>query len=364
MHVLVAMSGGVDSSVAAALLVDAGHAVTGVFLRNGVTAGPRAPAGKQGCCSAGDGADAARVADLLGVPFYALDFSDGFDRIVDDFARAYALGRTPNPCVACNRDLKFGLLLRYADAIGADTVATGHYAAVEPHGDRIALRVPADRRKDQTYVLFPLGQEALRRTVFPLAAMTKGETRAFAARRGLPVAEKPESMEICFVPGGDYRDVVGARAPGALVPGDVLDETTGTVVGRHAGVGTVTIGQRRGLGVAAGRPRFVTRIDAARNVVVVGGAADVLRREVLVDGWNAVASAMSAAGAAVRGVAKIRRGHDPQAATLHAVPERGPASVRVVFDESVTSPAPGQALVFYDDEGRVLGGGWIVAATA
>jgi tRNA-specific 2-thiouridylase len=364
MHVLAAMSGGVDSSVAAALLVEAGHSVTGVFLRNGVTAGPRAASGKQGCCSVGDAADAARVADLLGIPFYSLDFSAGFDRIVADFARAYAEGRTPNPCVACNRDLKFGLLMRYADAIGADAVATGHYAAVEPRDGRMALRIPADRAKDQTYVLFPLGQEELRRTMFPLAAMTKSETRAYAARRGLPVAEKPESMEICFVPDGDYRAIVAARAPGAVVPGDVVDASSGEVVGRHTGVGSVTIGQRRGLGVAAGTPRFVTRIDVARNVVVVGGADDVLRREVLVDGWNAVSAAMPPEGSAVRGVAKVRRNHSAQSAEMRADPERGTSSVRVVFDEPVKAPAPGQALVVYDGAGCVLGGGWITAATA
>jgi tRNA-specific 2-thiouridylase len=364
MHVLAAMSGGVDSSVAASLLLDAGHSVTGVFLRNGVTAGRRAASAKQGCCSVGDAADAARVADLLGIPFYSLDFADAFGRIVDDFARSYALGRTPNPCIACNRDLKFGLLLRYADAVGADAVATGHYAAVEPHGQRVALRVPADRAKDQTYVLFPLGQDELRRTMFPLAAMTKPETRAYAAQRGLPVAEKPESMEICFVPDGDYRDVVAARAPEALVPGDVVDETTGAVVGRHAGVGSVTIGQRRGLGVAAGTPRFVTRIDVARNVVVVGGADGVRRREVAVDGWNAVAEPMPQEGDVVRVAAKVRRMHAPQAASLSADPARGGTAVRVVFDEPVTAPAPGQALVAYDVEGRVVGGGWIAAATA
>src|SRR6185295_11625770 len=193
-----------------------GHDVTGVFLRNGVQAGPKAASGKQGCCSVGDAADAARVADVLGVPFYSLDFADGFERIVEDFARSYAAGRTPNPCVACNRDLKFGRLMRFADAIGADAVATGHYAAVEERAGRMALRVPADRAKDQTYVLFPLGQDELRRTLFPLAAMTKTETRAYAAERGLPVAEKPESMEICFVPDGDYRPVVAERVPAAF----------------------------------------------------------------------------------------------------------------------------------------------------
>jgi tRNA-uridine 2-sulfurtransferase len=364
MHVLVAMSGGVDSSAAAALLVDAGHQVTGVFLRNGVAAGPRAAAGKQGCCSVGDAADAARVADVLGVAFYSLDFADGFDRIVDDFVRSYAAGRTPNPCVLCNRDLKFGRLMEFADAIGADAVATGHYAAVADRGGRAGLRVPVDRAKDQTYVLFPLGQADLRRTVFPLADRTKLETRAFAARRGLPVADKPESMEICFVPGGDYREVVAARAPHALVPGDVVDEATGAVVGRHAGVGSVTIGQRRGLGVATGEPRFVARIDVARNAVIVGDAASVLRRRVRVAGWNAVAAAAPSPGEAVRGFAKVRRNHAPQPAEMRADPDGGDGAMRVVFDEPVKAPAPGQALVLYDDAGFVLGGGWIAATEA
>lgn len=358
------MSGGVDSSAAAALLVDGGHEVTGVFLRNGVVAGAKAASGKQGCCSIGDAADAARVADLLGVPFYSLDFAGGFEKIVADFARSYAQGRTPNPCVACNRDLKFGKLMRFADAIGADAVATGHYAAVEERDGRAALRVPADRDKDQTYVLFPLGQDALRRTVFPLSAMTKAQTRDFAARRGLPVADKPESMEICFVPGGDYREVAAARAPEAFVAGDVVDGATGAVLGRHGGVGSVTIGQRRGLGVATGAARYVSRIDVARNVVVVGDEASVMRREVVVDAWNPVASAMPADGARIRGFAKVRRNHVAQAAEVRPCAQRGDASVRVVFDEPVKAPAPGQALVVYDADEFVLGGGWIASADA
>jgi len=364
MRVLVAMSGGVDSSAAAALLVDAGHEVTGVFLRNGVVAGAKAASGKQGCCSIGDAADAARVADLLGVPFYSLDFAGGFERIVADFARSYAEGRTPNPCVACNRDLKFGKLMRFADAIGADVVATGHYAAVAERDGRAALRVPTDRAKDQTYVLFPLGQDALRRTVFPLAAMTKSQTREFAAERGLPVAEKPESMEICFVPDGDYRHVAAAREPGAFVAGDVIDDATGAVLGHHAGVGSVTIGQRRGLGVATGAARYVSRIDVARNVVVVGDERSVLRDRVTVDVWNPVAWPTPTDGERLRGFAKIRRNHEPQAAEVRPCPERGSASVRVVFDEPVKAPAPGQALVVYDAEGFVLGGGWIASADA
>jgi tRNA-specific 2-thiouridylase len=364
MRVLVAMSGGVDSSVAAALLVDAGHEVTGVFLRNGVVAGAKAASGKQGCCSVGDAADAARVADLLDVPFYSLDFADGFERIVADFARSYAEGRTPNPCVACNRDLKFGKLMRFADAIDADGVATGHYAAVVERDGRAALRVPADREKDQTYVLFPLGQDALRRTVFPLSAMTKDETRRYAAERGLPVAEKPESMEICFVPGGDYREVAAARAPEGFVEGDVVDAETGAVLGRHGGVGSVTIGQRRGLGVATGAARYVSRIDVERNLVVVGDARSVMRDEVIVEAWNPVASATPTDGTPLRGFAKVRRNHVPQAAVVSAFAGRGDAAVRVEFDAPVKAPAPGQALVVYDADGFVLGGGWIASTGA
>lgn len=359
MHVVAAMSGGVDSSVAAALLLDQGHRVTGVFLRNGVAAGPRASSGRQGCCSVGDSADAARVADLLGVPFYALDFSEGFERIVEDFARDYARGRTPNPCVQCNRDLKFGRLLQFAEAVGAEAVATGHYAAVEARDGRVALRKPADLAKDQTYVLFPLTQDQLRRTRFPLAGLTKTQTRATAAARGLPVAEKPESMEICFVPDGDYREVARVRAPAAFVSGDVVDETTGAVVGRHAGVGSVTVGQRRGMGTLGALPRYVTRIDAERNLVLVGDERSVLRREVLVEGWNPVATDAPRDGATLRGFGKVRRMHTPQACEVRAAEKTG---VRVTFDEPVKAPAPGQALVVYDEAGWVLGGGWIAAA--
>ena len=360
MRVIAAMSGGVDSSVAAALLVEQGHEVTGVFLRNGVASGPAAASGKQGCCSVGDASDAGRVADLLGVPFYCLDFAEGFDELVGEFARDYARGRTPNPCVACNRDLKFGKLLEFADGLGADAVATGHYAAVEPRGGRTALRVPADRRKDQTYVLFPLSQRALARAMFPLAAMTKEETRAGAARRGLPVAEKPESMELCFVPGGDYREVLAARVPSALVAGDVVDEASGAVLGRHAGVGSVTVGQRRGIGVAGGTPLYVTGVDVARNVVIAGRADALLRRTVRVEGWNAVSAAPPAQGCTLSGRAKVRRNHEPQDAELTA--EGEPGRMRVHFREPVRAPAPGQALVLYDDDGYVLGGGWIASS--
>lgn len=367
-RVLLAMSGGVDSSTAATVLLDQGHDVTGVFLRSGVEPGPRAAAGRQGCCTATDAADAARVADRLSIPFYALDFSQGFDAIVRSFADAYAEGRTPNPCVACNRDLKFGRLLQFADALGADVVATGHYASIEERAGRLALRVPADRAKDQTYVLFPLSQDQLRRTVFPLSGWTKDAVRRRAEERGLPVADKPESMEICFVPGGDYRTVVAGLRPDALREGEIVDVRTGAVVGRHSGVGSVTIGQRRGVGVVSDAPVYVTSIDAPGNRVFVGVADGLLRRRVVVDGWNEVAVAAPHEGESLRGLAKIRRNHEPAAAVATCRAGDGSAHggrrVHVEFDEPVRAPAPGQALVLYDGDGRVLGGGWISATHA
>ena len=359
MHVIVAMSGGVDSSVAAVLLQQQGHDVTGVFLRNGVQAGPRAKTGKQGCCSVGDSHDAARVADMLGVPFYALDFAAEFDGIIADFAAEYARGRTPNPCVACNRDLKFGRLLAFADALGADRIATGHYARRETSGGRQVLRVPADSHKDQTYVLFPLDQHALSRTEFPLGELAKSDVRRIARERGLAVHEKPESMEICFVPDGDYREILRERAPAALTPGPIVDESSGRVVGEHAGVGSVTIGQRRGVGVSAPTPLYVTGIDPESNSVLVGARADVMRRVVAVDDWNAVSIATPAAP--LRCHAKVRRNHTAQPAELIPV-SGGGSRFEVVFEEPVAAPAPGQALVAYSDDERVLGGGWIASS--
>jgi tRNA-specific 2-thiouridylase len=341
--------------------MEQGHAVTGVFLRSGIEPGPRAAAGKQGCCSARDAQDAARVADLLEIPFYSLDFAAEFDGLIDGFAAEYARGRTPNPCIACNRDLKFGRLLQFADALGADRVATGHYAATEPHAGRVALRMPRDAAKDQTYVLFPLSQAQLSRTLFPLAERTKGDVRSAASERGLPVAEKPESMEICFVPGGDYRAVLAERAPGALVPGPIVDEASGEVVGTHPGVGAVTIGQRKGLGLGGGPARYVTRVDPAANRVLVGDRSGLLRREVEVSGWNAVAAPVPDPGQRLRGAARVRRNHRPTAASAERLPGDD-RRLRVVFDEPVGAPAPGQALVLYDEAGRVLGGGWIAAS--
>lgn len=363
MHVLMAMSGGVDSSVAAALLLEQGHRVTGVFLRNGVHAGQAASRGKQGCCSVGDAADARRVADRLGIPFYALDFAAEFDSIVDEFVREYARGRTPNPCVSCNRDLKFGELLDFADTLGADAIATGHYARLLEREGRTALGIPRDLAKDQTYVLFPLGQDVLRRSLFPLAELTKAEVRARAEALGLAVSGKPESMEICFVPTGDYRDVLRERAPDTLLPGPIVDGRTGAEIGRHGGVATLTLGQRRGLRLAADRPLYVTDLDAETGVVTVGPREDLLRDDIRVERWNAVGAELPTAGSHVRATVRVRRNDSGTPGRL-GVERRddGTPYVRVVLDRAVQAPAPGQALVAYDDEGLVLGGGYIASS--
>jgi tRNA-specific 2-thiouridylase len=365
--VLVCMSGGVDSSVAAALLRREGHEVAGLFLRGagGREAAARAPGPRRlphGCCSAEDAADAARVADLLGIPFYAADFSEDFEGLVDGFVAEYLRGRTPNPCVLCNRDLKFGRAMEYARALGCDRVATGHYASAAPRGGRAGLRAGADAAKDQSYVLFPLSQEALGRALFPLGGMEKAAVRAAARDLGLPTAEKPESQEICFVPTGDYRDLVRARAGEGMRPG-VFRDRAGRVLGSHGGAALFTVGQRRGLGLGgAGGPRFVAAIDAERGTVVLGEPADLDARSVIVGGWNAVSAPAPRPGEApLRGAAKVRRSHAPAPARAEGM---GDGRVRLAFEEPVRAPSPGQAAVLYDGEGWVLGGGWIESAEA
>ncbi|HEU4395114.1 MAG TPA: tRNA 2-thiouridine(34) synthase MnmA [Planctomycetota bacterium] len=365
--VLVCMSGGVDSSVAAALLRRDGHEVVGLFLRGAGGKGAPAPAPgprrlPRGCCSAEDAADAARVADRLGIPFYASDFSDAFEGLVDAFVADYLRGRTPNPCVLCNRDLKFGKALAMARALGCDRVATGHYADAGPRDGRAGLRRARDAAKDQSYVLFPLSQDALGAALFPLGGLEKPAVRAVARDLGLPVADKPESQDLCFVPEGDYRAVLRARVGTALRPGN-FEDRDGRVLGTHDGAGLFTVGQRRGLGIAAGgRPRFVTRIDADSGTVVLGEPGDLDARCVIAGGWNPVSAPAPGPGdPPLDGAAKVRRGHAPQAARATGL---GGGRVRIEFREPVRAPAPGQAAVLYDGEGWVLGGGWIESAEA
>jgi len=279
-RVLVAMSGGVDSSVAAALLRDEGHDVTGVTLK--LWGG----ASDSGCCSVSDVEDARRVAAQLGIPHYVFNFSDDFTRdVVHPYVAAYAAGTTPNPCVECNRAVKFGRLLERARVLGFDAVATGHHARVEHVDGRYSLRRGADPAKDQSYVLYMLTQRELARTVFPVGELTKSDVRALAQRLGLRTATKPESMDVCFVKKGARAEFLAARAE--MTPGSIVD-TSGTEVGAHHGVAVFTVGQRRGLGVASGERRYVVDIDAASATVTIGTKQDLLRDDVALQGLTFV----------------------------------------------------------------------------
>ena len=344
------MSGGIDSSASAVLLARAGHRVTGVFMRHGAAApSTTARAGKQGCCSLDDAYDARRVADLLDIPFYTLNFEEEFGRIIDGFVDAYDRGRTPNPCIVCNRDLKFGKLFDYADAVGAELVATGHYARTERRGGRVALLKGVDPRKDQSYVLFPLGQRELARTMFPVGGYEKPAIRELAREAGLRVADKPESMEICFVPDNDHRRLLRERLGDRVRAGEFRDRD-GRVLGTHEGHQMFTLGQRKGLGQAFGRPMYVVEIDPDRNVVVLSaedeGTSGFEVREV-----NWISTAPRAAAADV----KIRSMHAGAPARVEPL-ERERA--RVTFDVPQRAVTPGQAAVFYEGD-AVLGGGWI-----
>ncbi len=348
-RVLLAMSGGIDSSVSALLLRRAGHDVTGVFMRHGVKAGAAARRGKAGCCSVEDAYDARRVADLLGIPFYTLNFEEPFERIVDYFVEEYDRGATPNPCIVCNRDLKFGKLLAYADALGAEFVATGHYARVERREGRMALLRGVDARKDQSYVLFPLGQDTLARTLFPVGGFEKSGIRRIAAEAGLALAEKPDSQEICFVPDNDHRRLLRERLGDRLRPGE-FRSPDGRVLGRHDGHQLFTIGQRKGLGAAFGRPMYVAAIEPETNTVVLS-PEDVAGLELTVRDVNWVSTGPRACDASV----KIRYGHAGAPARVEPLEE---GRARVTFAEPQRAPTPGQAAVFYDGD-VVLGGGWI-----
>jgi len=352
--VVVAMSGGVDSSVAACLLREQGYHCLGLFMRLGIAEQRDQscpPHRHQGCCSALDAADARAVAGRFDIPFYALNFSDDFDRIIDYFAAEYAHGRTPNPCVICNRDLKFGRLLAYADAVGAPYVATGHYARIGRQEDRSVLMRAADHRKDQSYVLFSIPRTVLPRILLPIGGLQKNEVRALAERFGLPVHDKPESSDICFVPDRDYARVVQERLPQAFRPGEVRDRS-GRVLGRHQGTPNFTIGQRRGLGIAAGTPIYVTEINPVTNTVVVGSREELLADTLEASGLNWLGPPPRPDQ---RVQAKIRYAHKAAPATVQRV---DPDYCRVVFDKPQPAITPGQALVLYDGD-IVLGGGWI-----
>jgi tRNA-specific 2-thiouridylase len=359
------MSGGVDSSVAAHLLSSAGHEVIGLFMRHGERAeaacstdkpSPLAivsAAHKQGCCTASDAADARRVADRLGLSFYALDFQEEFGRIVDYFVAEYTAGRTPNPCVMCNNWLKFGKLREYADSIGAEFIATGHYARLEhPAGEsEPALCRGLDRGKDQSYVLFGIDRHVLPRLLFPVGGYEKHEIRALARDIGLRVADKKDSQEICFVTDGDYAAFVDRHQGGLELSGDIVT-VEGDVVGQHAGLQHFTIGQRKGLGVAlGGGPRYVVRLERDARRVVIGTREQLGRSRFTVDRVNWLVEQSARLECAVQ----IRYQSRPAPGWVTMLDD-GRAAIEL--SEPRDGIAPGQAAVWYDGD-RVLGGGWI-----
>ncbi|MGD0899364.1 MAG: tRNA 2-thiouridine(34) synthase MnmA [Thermoguttaceae bacterium] len=351
-RVVLAMSGGVDSSVAAWLLQEAGHEVIGLFMRHGLPAEAR----KQGCCSVADAADARRTALRLGIPFYSVDFQHEFDRIVRYFVAEYTAGRTPNPCVVCNTWLKFGKLFEYADSVGAQWVATGHYARLLAGEDgQAALYRGCDAAKDQSYVLWGIHAQRLPRLLFPVGQHHKGEIRRIARRLGLDhLADKPDSQEICFVPDGDHARLVRRQRGAGDASGEIV-LTDGTVVGRHDGLERFTVGQRRGLRIAFGEPRYVVRLERATRRVVVGTREELARRELTASGANWLALPPEAGIAGFTAEVKIRYRSPPIAAVVDILPSD---RFRVKFQRPCYGVAPGQAAVCYQGD-RVLGGGWI-----
>ncbi|HXG36846.1 MAG TPA: tRNA 2-thiouridine(34) synthase MnmA [Dehalococcoidia bacterium] len=350
-RVIVAMSGGVDSSVAAALLLQQGHEVIGVTMRLWTEEDYSAPRFHRQCCSVEDTADARAACDALGIPHYVLNFEREFaSGVVDYFVEEYSRGRTPNPCLACNDKVKFRPLLDYAMALGANYLATGHYARIRRERESFQLWKALDPHKDQSYVLYTLGQDELSRTLFPVGEFSKDKIRRIAHEHALPNADKPDSADICFIPGGNYRAFVRQRV--SAQPGRIID-TAGKEVGVHQGVVDFTIGQRRGLPARGGSPPyFVVDIDPESNTVVVGEFEELRSSSVLVEGLNFISGETPVGDIEVE--ARVR--YRTQAAP--AVLRVGDGVGEVRFLEPQRAVTPGQAIVFYQGE-RVLGGGTI-----
>jgi len=354
--VIVAMSGGVDSSVAAAILKEEGYQVIGVTMQIW-------PLDKQaydvdrfgGCCGLGAIEDAKRVAYKLCIPHYVMNFRDTFaQKVIADFCQEYSLGRTPNPCIKCNQYIKFGALLERAKGLGADFVATGHHARIEKDeaSGRYLLEKGTDRRKDQSYVLYILTQKQLEHTLLPIGNFSKARVREIAKELELPVAAKPESQEICFIPDGDYPKFLKEYVSQSIRPGPIVDRQ-GNTLGEHRGILFYTIGQRRGLGISAEVPLYVTAIVSERNAIVVGGKEEVYGTELIASGLNWISLAKLKQPITAR--AKIRYLHKEAEAVIVPVDED---KVRVRFTEPQMAITPGQAIVFYDGN-TVIGGGTI-----
>lgn len=360
------MSGGVDSSTVAALLKAEGYELVGLTLQ---LWNQRRLAGKEGmpeqvqgrCCSLDDVYDARRVAESIGIPYYVVNQQERFEKdVVRPFVSEYLHGRTPIPCSLCNNHLKFDQLLITAQQIGADAIATGHYARNEydPERGRWILKRPLDKAKDQTYFLFGLTQEQLSRTLFPLGTYTKPQVREMAKDHGLALAEKPDSQEICFIPGGDYKQFIHAYLEEQE---ETLPNTAGTmvnpsgeVIGKHEGIHNFTIGQRKGLGLASPTPLYVIQINSDSNSVTVGKEEDLLSKELYASqlNWISIPELKDSLRVAV----KIRHRHEPASATIEMA---GEDRVRAVFDEPQRAVTPGQSAVFYQED-EVVGGGWIL----
>lgn len=360
------MSGGVDSSVAAALLKEQGHECLGVTMQVW-------PYKKEegGCCSLQEVSDAQKVANRLGIPHYVLNFRDVFQKmVVDNFVDEYRNGRTPNPCIRCNQFIKFDYLLKKADELGCDKIATGHYVRIQqnhsgplPQGEggpraseasravgegNYKLLKGIDTKKDQSYVLYMLNQETLKRTLFPLGEMTKEQVRKKAKELGLPVHDKAESQEICFVEDDNYANFIKEKCPSAVKPGKIVD-IKGNVVGEHEGVAFFTLGQRKGIGAHQGQPKYVVKIDVENNIVVIGDQEDLMGRELLAKDLTFVSGQVPTGPLAVK--AKIRYNSVEEAAVLEP-------SGKVVFDKPQRAITPGQSVVFYNGD-EVIGGGII-----